>query len=264
MRCPVCRTVEEGVWRTFPTRAPRSRRAGALVLQEYVQGPAVRMPPSGIYWSLDQGWFSGSLSLGNGGPIRHPYSFQYRRRETTHMMMGSVNGSGWASASSHVTSITHLRLGVNRRPNSGYSFQGNVGPNEHYDPLPQGVNSIQPVGLEAPDVALLGEPIFNNSAGSLFGPLAGAAPVGQSMNSPSPAVRPMMRAAINRSSSRGLLPAERTAFQSEGSGTVNIPLPYIGEVVLALSAAVQPGDGVIDGSEDIRSDGEESAEDLSE
>ncbi|XP_048128073.1 uncharacterized protein LOC115751743 isoform X4 [Rhodamnia argentea] len=141
---------------------------------------------------------------------------------------------------------------------------GNVGPNEHYDPLPQGVNSIQPVGLEAPDVALLGEPIFNNSAGSLFGPLAGAAPVGQSMNSPSPAVRPMMRAAINRSSSRGLLPAERTAFQSEGSGTVNIPLPYIGEVVLALSAAVQPGDGVIDGSEDIRSDGEESAEDLSE
>ncbi|KAK3417946.1 hypothetical protein EUGRSUZ_H03929 [Eucalyptus grandis] len=39
-------------------------------------------------------------------------------------MMGSVNGSGQASVLSHDTSITHPRLGINRRPNRGYSFRG--------------------------------------------------------------------------------------------------------------------------------------------
>ncbi|XP_056168774.1 uncharacterized protein LOC115682911 isoform X2 [Syzygium oleosum] len=265
MRCPVCRAMEEGVWRTFPTRAPRGGRAGARAAPGDVQVRPVGMPPSGIYWSLDQGWFSGSPSLGHGSPIRHPYSFPRHRRETAHMMMGSVNGSGRASPSSQVTRITHLLLGVNRRTDHGYSFQGNVGPNEHYDLFPQGMNSIQPVGLEAPDLAFLGEPIFNMraSAGSLFGPLAGAAPVEQSMNLPSPPVRAMMRAASNRSSSSGLLPAEQMAFQAGGSGTVNIQLPNVGEVVVASGADVQPGDGV-DGSEDIITDGEESVEDLLE
>ncbi|KAI6693041.1 hypothetical protein NL676_020751 [Syzygium grande] len=179
------------------------------------------------------------------------------------MRMGSFNGSGQVSASSHVTRITHLRLSVNRRPDNGYLFQGNVGPNEHYDPFPQEMNSIQPARLEAPDVAFLGEPIFNNSAGSLFGRLAGASPGGQSMNLPSPSARAMMPAANSRSSSSGLLPAEQTAFQAEESGMVNIELPDVGEVVLALSADVPPVDG-IDGSEDIMSDGEQSVEDLSE
>ncbi|KAI6693040.1 hypothetical protein NL676_020750 [Syzygium grande] len=187
----------------------------------------------------------------DGGPIRHPYLFQRQRRETARMMMGSVNGSGQTSALSHVTRITHLRLGVNRRPNYGYSFQGHVGSSENYDPCPQGMNSIQPVGLEAPDVAFLGEP-FSITA-----------PMRQSMNFPSPPVRSMMRAANNRSSSSGLLPVEQTAFQAEGSGTVNIQLPDVGEVVLALSADVPPGDG-IDGSKDVMSDGEESVEDLTE
>ncbi|XP_056168713.1 uncharacterized protein LOC130138514 [Syzygium oleosum] len=156
MRCPVCQVLEEGVWRSFPTRAPRRCRAGARVVQEDVQEPPVRMPPpSGIYF-LDQG-----------------------------------------------------------------------------------------------------------SAGSLFGHLAGASPGGQSMNLPSSPARAMMPAANNRSSSSGLLPAEQTAFQAEGSGTVNIESPDIGEVVLALSADVPPVDG-IDGSEDIMSDGEQSVEDLSE
>ncbi|KAL3727680.1 hypothetical protein ACJRO7_032421 [Eucalyptus globulus] len=262
MRCPMCRAVEEGVWRTFPTGAQRSSRAGAHLAQEGVQVPPVRMQPeSGIYWSLDQGWFSGSLSHGNGGPIRHPHLFQRRHRETAHMMMGSVNGSGRASASSHVTRITHLRLGVNRRPNYGYSFQGGVGPNEHYHPFPRGMNNVQPVELEAPG-AFLGEPILNNrtTTGRLPGRLAGPAPMQHSMNLQSPPVRTMMRAANNRSISSGLLPDVRMAFQAEGSGMVNIQLPNV-EVVVALSADVQPRDGM-DGLEDIMSDGEESIEDL--
>lgn len=69
----------------------------------------------------------------------------------------------------------------------------------------------------------------------------------------------MMRAANNLSSSNCLLPAEQTGFQAERSRTVNIQLPDVGEVVLALSAAVQPED-VIDGPKDIMSDGEESIE----
>ncbi|KAF8017370.1 hypothetical protein BT93_H2532 [Corymbia citriodora subsp. variegata] len=266
MRCPVCRAVEEGVWRSFATRARRSSRGGTRVGLEGVQGAPVRMqPPSGLYGSFDQGWFGGSPSLGNGGPIRHPHLFHRRHRETTHIMMGSVNGSSQASASSHVTRITHLCLGVNSRPNYGYSFQGGVGPNEHYehyDPLFQGLNTFRPVELEAPD-AFLGEPILNTSAGSLFGRLAGAALVRQSMNSPSPAVRVMMRAASNHSSLSGLLPAEQTALQAEGSGAVNMQLPDVGEVVVALSADVQPGDE-IDGTENIMPDGEESVEDLLE
>ncbi|XP_039156643.1 uncharacterized protein LOC104415151 isoform X2 [Eucalyptus grandis] len=152
MRCPVCRAAEEGVWRSFLTRAPRGGRAGARAAQEDVPEPAVRMPQSGIYQYLDQG-----------------------------------------------------------------------------------------------------------CAGSLFGPLAGAAPVEQSLNLPSPPVHTMMRAANNLSSSSGLLPAEQTGFQAERSRTVNIQLPDVGEVVLALSAAVQPED-VIDGPKDIMSDGEESIE----
>ncbi|KAF8017377.1 hypothetical protein BT93_H2533 [Corymbia citriodora subsp. variegata] len=265
MRCPVCRALEEGVWRSFATKDPRSSMAGARVAQGDVQEAPVRtQPQSGIYRYLDQGWSSGSLSLGSGGPIRHPYLFQRRQRETANMMMGSVIGSGWASASSHVTRTAHLHLGINREPNYGYSFQGNVGPNEHYDPFFQGTNSIQPVGPEVPDIDFLGEPIFSYraSAGSLFGPLAGAAPVEQSMNLPSPPVHAMVHAASNLYSSSGLLPAEQVAFQAEGSGMVNIQLPNVGEVVVALSVDVQPGD-VIDGPEYIMSDGEESIEVLS-
>ncbi|KAL3729452.1 hypothetical protein ACJRO7_026553 [Eucalyptus globulus] len=104
-----------------------------------------REPESGIYWNLDQGWVSESLSHGNGGPIRHPHLFQRRHRETAHMIMGLVNGSGWASMSSHVTRITHLRLCVNKRPNYGYSFQGGAGPDEHYHPFSRGMNNIQPL-----------------------------------------------------------------------------------------------------------------------
>ncbi|KAI6683251.1 hypothetical protein NL676_029164 [Syzygium grande] len=47
MQCPVCRAVEEGVWRSFLTRAPRSSRAGPHVAQEDVQEPPVRMVING-------------------------------------------------------------------------------------------------------------------------------------------------------------------------------------------------------------------------
>ncbi|XP_030545583.1 uncharacterized protein LOC115751744 [Rhodamnia argentea] len=161
------------------------------------------------------------------------------------MMMGSVNGSVRASAPSHVTRNNHLHLGVNGRPSYGYSFQGNVGPNEHYDPFPHGGSSIRPVGLEAPEVAFMGYHILNSSTGSLFGRLAGAAPVEQSMNLPSP-------------------PGSQTPFQAEGSGMVDVQLPDVGEALLALSADVQPGDGIDGSSEDILSDVEEPVEDLSE
>lgn len=42
MRCPVCRAAEEGVWRSFPTRAPRGGRAGARAAQEDVPEPATQ------------------------------------------------------------------------------------------------------------------------------------------------------------------------------------------------------------------------------
>ncbi|KAL3727681.1 hypothetical protein ACJRO7_032422 [Eucalyptus globulus] len=210
-----CLAVEEGVWRSFLTRAPRSSRAGAGFTGSCKF--TFTQPPSGIYWRLDQGCGrEGGLMLGDGGPIRHAYAFH-----RCLMIKGSVNGSSRTSASSHETRITHLCLGISiiSWPNYGYSFQGNVGPNEHYDPFPQGTNNIHPVGLEAPDV---------------------------SMNLPSPPVRTMMHAANGSASSSGLLPTEQTLF-------------VIGEVVAALSADVQLGDG-IDGSHDIMSDGEESVE----
>ncbi|KAF8017383.1 hypothetical protein BT93_H2533 [Corymbia citriodora subsp. variegata] len=246
--------------------AVRWRKGSGGALRPKIRGAAWRVPvlPREMCRRPLSARSSGSLSLGSGGPIRHPYLFQRRQRETANMMMGSVIGSGWASASSHVTRTAHLHLGINREPNYGYSFQGNVGPNEHYDPFFQGTNSIQPVGPEVPDIDFLGEPIFSYraSAGSLFGPLAGAAPVEQSMNLPSPPVHAMVHAASNLYSSSGLLPAEQVAFQAEGSGMVNIQLPNVGEVVVALSVDVQPGD-VIDGPEYIMSDGEESIEVLS-
>ncbi|XP_030477324.1 uncharacterized protein LOC115694334 [Syzygium oleosum] len=83
MQCPVCQAVEEGVWRSFLTRAPRSSfltraprssRAGPHVAQEDVQEPPVPMVRKvslwlSSFWSGSLGEVSGKRLFDKGGQL---------------------------------------------------------------------------------------------------------------------------------------------------------------------------------------------------